>query len=163
MFPERTSLLPFLMYTTLIDSAMKSSLKAGVAGAVAGIFGKLASEREVAGIPLVLKHCRLDAGADDFACNWMPVGIQITCLLCMLGMNTLMFRYFLSALQESDSLTSTISSFSTNFVVTAIGGFWLFHEDLNIQWTFGAIVILLGMFLLIYGESGSGKGENRKQ
>ncbi|CCI42316.1 unnamed protein product [Albugo candida] len=142
---------------------MKSSLKAGTAGAVAGIFGKLASEREIGGVPLDLKHCRLDGNADDIACIWLPVGIQITCLMCMLGMNALMLRYFLRGLQESDSLTSTITSFSANFVVTAIGGFWLFNEDLNLQWTFGAILILLGMFLLLYGESSLRTEESKKQ
>ncbi|KAF1319351.1 hypothetical protein FI667_g13256, partial [Globisporangium splendens] len=87
------------------------------------------------------------------SCAAVAAIIRVLCIALMLGANALMLNFFVKGLHETDSLTATVTSASVNFMLSAAGGFFFFHEHLPLQWFLGATLILVGMACLLHGDS----------
>lgn len=71
----------------------------------------------------------------------------------MLAANGLMLSCFVKGLHETDSLTATVTSAAVNFMLSAVGGFLFFQEQLSTRWFLGATVILVGVAFLLHGNA----------
>ncbi|KAH3760029.1 hypothetical protein Pelo_8105 [Pelomyxa schiedti] len=86
---------------------------------------------------------------------WLPSALHdslcITVLLLgiSVAVNGLGATLFASALDMSDSsLRVTALSFSSNFVLTGVVGWLLFHEGIGLKWVCGSALILAGVGIL---------------
>ncbi|KAL0477579.1 hypothetical protein AKO1_015425 [Acrasis kona] len=73
-----------------------------------------------------------------------------------------MMGFSAQAMLHLSTLTATVINVSANFVLTAALGWLIFNEHLSMQWMIGAQIIMLGVFLIIRGESGDNQTQKKK-
>ncbi|OQS01063.1 hypothetical protein ACHHYP_01880 [Achlya hypogyna] len=133
---------------------MWCSAVSGAIAACSGMLGKFSSDGSTSLLGYLQQACAaqvLDTPWLD--CGYVATGVRVLFFLAMLVSNAIMLNFFVQGLHETDSLTATITSSAVNFVVTAVLGLAIFHEHLPLQWWVGAAIILLGMALLLRGDS----------
>jgi drug/metabolite transporter (DMT)-like permease len=81
--------------------------------------------------------------------------IQLVFVGISIGLNGLMWVYYTKSLHFSaNTLFSTALNKFSNFVCSAIFGFLIFNEKLNVtRWLFGLLVLLIGILILNDQES----------
>ncbi|XP_010919157.3 uncharacterized protein [Elaeis guineensis] len=62
--------------------------------------------------------------------------------------NVTMWGCFVNSLKALSSLQATVTNFATNFVSSGLAGYFLFEEPLPSRWFAGAVLIILGVFIL---------------
>jgi len=74
---------------------------------------------------------------------------QVVLVSLLVLCNLLMFKYFNAALQLADTtIVASITCTASNFIFTALYGWWLFEENLNTSWWIGTSLVILGAFLI---------------
>ncbi|CAK4078460.1 unnamed protein product [Aphanomyces euteiches] len=144
---------------------MWSSAISGTIAALSGMLGKFSSDESSSMIQSSLSHCEQAVqsySAPWIDCAWVLVAIRVAFFVAMLLSNTLMLNFFVRGLHETDSLTATITSSAANFMMTALVGYVVFHEQLPLQWWLGATIILAGMGFLLHGAKDDEKDKAKK-
>ncbi|GMH18055.1 hypothetical protein Nepgr_019896 [Nepenthes gracilis] len=62
--------------------------------------------------------------------------------------NVTMWGCYVNSLRALSSLQATVTNFATNFLSSGLAGFFLFEERLSLKWFSGALLIVIGVFLL---------------
>lgn len=62
--------------------------------------------------------------------------------------NVTMWGCYVNSLKALSSLQATVTNFATNFLSSGLAGFFLFEEALSFQWFAGALLIVIGVFIL---------------
>ncbi|KAJ8647931.1 hypothetical protein MRB53_000954 [Persea americana] len=62
--------------------------------------------------------------------------------------NVTMWGCYVNSLKALPSLQATVTNFATNFLSSGLAGFFLFGEPLSSRWFAGALLIVLGVFVL---------------
>lgn len=73
--------------------------------------------------------------------------------------NALTFTYFMKSLETRGSLTVTVVSSSTNFLITGALSGLILGEEITWRWCLGAGVIAVGVCLIALGQTGSKRTE----
>ncbi|OWZ13641.1 hypothetical protein PHMEG_00012997 [Phytophthora megakarya] len=136
---------------------MRYSALAGSFAALAGLLGKLGADGDSTAVQLFEAQCQSSALSES--CGLLLSILRLVCLGMMVGTNGLMLSCFVKGLHETDSLTATVTSAAVNFMLSATGGFFFFHEHLPTRWFFGASIILVGMGFLLHGDAEKPKKE----
>ncbi|XP_022904379.1 transmembrane protein 42 [Onthophagus taurus] len=79
--------------------------------------------------------------------------LKLICFILMLICNACVWTFFVKALQNcKSSLSATLISTSTNYIVTALFGFLIFEEVTSILWWFGSSLVVLGLILIVHDQ-----------
>ncbi|KAH9610637.1 hypothetical protein KSS87_017125 [Heliosperma pusillum] len=62
--------------------------------------------------------------------------------------NVTMWVCYTNSLRALSSLQATVTNFATNFLSSGLAGFFLFGEALSTKWFAGALLIVMGVFVL---------------
>lgn len=62
--------------------------------------------------------------------------------------NVTMWGCYVNSLRALSSLQATVTNFATNFLSSGLAGFLLFGEELSTKWFAGALLIVIGVFVL---------------
>ncbi|KAK9073280.1 hypothetical protein SSX86_007604 [Deinandra increscens subsp. villosa] len=62
--------------------------------------------------------------------------------------NVMMWGCYVNSLKALSSLQATVTNFATNFLSSGLAGFFLFEEPLSLKWFAGALLIVVGVFIL---------------
>ncbi|XP_034675163.1 uncharacterized protein LOC117906292 [Vitis riparia] len=62
--------------------------------------------------------------------------------------NVTMWGCYVNSLKALSSLQATVTNFAANFLSSGLAGFFLFKEALPFQWFAGALLIVIGVFIL---------------
>ncbi|XP_071733205.1 uncharacterized protein [Rutidosis leptorrhynchoides] len=62
--------------------------------------------------------------------------------------NVVMWGCYVNSLKALSSLQATVTNFATNFLSSGLAGFFLFEEPLPLKWFAGALLIVVGVFIL---------------
>lgn len=62
--------------------------------------------------------------------------------------NVIMWGSYVNSLKALSSLHATVTNFATNFLFSGLAGHFLFKEPLPSRWFAGALLIILGVFVL---------------
>ncbi|KAI3684935.1 hypothetical protein L6452_34164 [Arctium lappa] len=62
--------------------------------------------------------------------------------------NVVMWGCYVNSLKALSSLQATVTNFATNFLSSGLAGFFLFDEPLSFKWFAGALLIVVGVFIL---------------
>ncbi|KAM0035755.1 putative transmembrane protein [Helianthus debilis subsp. tardiflorus] len=62
--------------------------------------------------------------------------------------NVMMWGCYVNSLKALSSLQATVTNFATNFLSSGLAGFFLFQEPLSPKWFAGALLIVVGVFIL---------------
>ncbi|KAF9618910.1 hypothetical protein IFM89_002905 [Coptis chinensis] len=62
--------------------------------------------------------------------------------------NVMMWGCYVNSLKALSSLQATVTNFATNFLSSGLAGFFLFDEIISTKWFVGALLIVLGVFIL---------------
>ncbi|XP_076943665.1 uncharacterized protein LOC143613983 [Bidens hawaiensis] len=62
--------------------------------------------------------------------------------------NVMMWGCYVKSLKALSSLQATVTNFATNFLSSGLAGFFLFEEPLSPKWFAGALLIVVGVFIL---------------
>ncbi|OVA12608.1 Drug/metabolite transporter [Macleaya cordata] len=62
--------------------------------------------------------------------------------------NVIMWGCYVNSMKALSSLQATVTNFATNFLSSGLAGFYLFDEPLSAQWFAGALLVVLGVFVL---------------
>ena len=110
----------------LFNSVNLYSILAGVSASCASIFGKLTFSQP----------------------SFVSV-LSIIYLVSFVFSNVFMWRCYSKALSlSSTSIQPTIVTKTSNFLLSALVGFVVFAEPINILWFGGFLLILLGVYLI---------------
>ncbi|XP_077246209.1 cell growth defect protein [Tasmannia lanceolata] len=69
--------------------------------------------------------------------------------------NVTMWGCYVNSLKALPSLQATVTNFATNFLLSGLAGFFLFGEPLSPKWFAGALLIVLGVFILSKSSVGT--------
>lgn len=110
----------------VFDSVNFYSIAAGISACLASIFGKL-----------------------TFSQSTLFSFVSIIYLIFFIFSNVFMWRCYSKALSlSSTSIQPTIVTKTSNFLLSALVGFFVFAEPINFLWFFGFILILIGVYLI---------------
>ncbi|KAK4256303.1 hypothetical protein QN277_009187 [Acacia crassicarpa] len=62
--------------------------------------------------------------------------------------NVVMWACYVNSLKALSSLQATVTNFATNFISSGLAGFFLFQEAVSYKWVAGALLIVIGVFIL---------------
>ncbi|KAI9084674.1 hypothetical protein K1719_033318 [Acacia pycnantha] len=62
--------------------------------------------------------------------------------------NVVMWACYVNSLKSLSSLQATVTNFATNFISSGLAGFFLFQEVISYKWVAGALLIVIGVFIL---------------
>ncbi|KAJ3682069.1 hypothetical protein LUZ60_014642 [Juncus effusus] len=62
--------------------------------------------------------------------------------------NVIMWACYTNSLKILSSLQATVTNFATNFISSGLAGYFLFEEPLPSKWFGGAMLIIIGVFIL---------------
>lgn len=130
---------------------MKTSIYAGVLGAVGSSVGKLAFDGSSSAVALATSWCAtkvLDQTLTDTTCESFVYLFRALLAIGMILINGAMLGIYVRAMQEEGSLAATVTNFGASFVTTGVIGHFVFHEPLNMHWCFGASLISIGVYLV---------------
>ncbi|XP_017776694.1 PREDICTED: transmembrane protein 42 [Nicrophorus vespilloides] len=78
------------------------------------------------------------------------IAVRILFFSLMLACNAAVWTFYVKALQASNSsLSATVTSAATNYLLSAISGFLIFGEVTSLIWWAGAGLVLLGLILIV--------------
>lgn len=82
--------------------------------------------------------------------NWLKLSVQAGFICLSFVLNSLMWIFYSKSLQlSSNTLYSTALNKFCNFICSALFGFLLFKENINlINWLIGLFILLIGIVLL---------------
>lgn len=66
----------------------------------------------------------------------------------VIAFNVTMWACYVNSLRALSSLQATVTNFATNFLSSGLAGFFLFGETLSTKWFTGALLIVVGVFIL---------------
>ena len=121
--------------------AFPAAFLSGSLSAAGGVFSKLA-----------LGH--------DFA---LPLPARAVLLVAMIVVNSWAMGLYIRGMRSLGAATATVATIASNFLVTAIAGGLLFHEQLNAQWAAGALCIAVGCALLAMSKPASRTEKQRSE
>ena len=95
-------------------------------------------------------NTQLILSAPETTSVYIRVLIQIVFVCISVALNGLMWVYYTKSLHSSgNTLYSTALNKFSNFVCSALFGYLLFNEKLNLAtWLFGLVVLLVGILIL---------------
>ena len=131
------------------------SIVAGVFGAFASVFGKLAFSSDSIAVKYVSKKCQtqlFEMAEGGQYCSYIIYSFRALMFFIMMSVNGIMFSSMVRALHSDGSLKSTVMTTSVNFIATAIFAYLLFDEKLSIMWWAGAFFIFLGVYFVQKGK-----------
>jgi drug/metabolite transporter (DMT)-like permease len=141
---------------------VRYAMLSGVLGASASCLAKLAFAADSPIASLVLHACHRQRFFKmvEMHYHWLGVDVSTSscqlisyvprgfALLLMIVLNAFMIGSFLEGLEESGSVAATALASASNFAVSALFGFLVWHETFTFQWLAGFLLVLLGVFLL---------------
>ncbi|KAI9916152.1 hypothetical protein PsorP6_017059 [Peronosclerospora sorghi] len=142
---------------------MRNSALSGFFAALAGLFGKLGADSDSNALQYLQTQCPRPLSSLSESCIHVTALVRVFCLTLMLGANALMLSCFVKGLQETDSLTATVTSAAVNFMLSALGGWVCFQEVLPTRWFLGAFSILLGMVFILHGDDGAAENKAKEK
>jgi drug/metabolite transporter (DMT)-like permease len=83
--------------------------------------------------------------------SWLlKVSLQVVFILASLLFNSFMWLFYTKSLNEStNTLYSTALNKFSNFICSALSGYFLFEENINFtRWFFGLTILLIGIIIL---------------
>ena len=87
-------------------------------------------------------------------CEWsIFVAYRGLCLLGMIVCNIYMIGTFLKGMDESGTIAGTALSTSSNFMVSAAYGYYIWEERYTIHWWMGFTMVCVGMTILTQCEN----------
>ena len=129
------------------------SIIAGVFGAFASVFGKLAFSSDSIAVKYISQTCHANLKiSSELYCSYIIYGFRALMFFIMMTVNGIMLSSMVRALHSDGSLKSTVITTSVNFVATAIFAYLLFSEDLSMTWWVGAFFIFLGVYFVQKGK-----------
>jgi drug/metabolite transporter (DMT)-like permease len=143
-------------------SGMAYAFGAGVWGALASVWGKLATMnyngQGGGGLcPLISQWIPFWSNMWDNYCielgPWLEYIVRGVLFGLVILSNVLMWNLFVKSMHASSSIVGTVASSASNFFLSALVGFILFGEYLPLTWWAGATCILLGLYLISRGEA----------
>lgn len=121
---------------------------AGICGALSGVAGKAAVATD--GIHQVGRVLGLQTTSLD---SWAAMLLRFI----LLGLNAVftaqMWRYYLKSLSLGSTPVCQIVSTGTNFAASAFMGVLFFREEVSVVWAIGALFVVIGLALVVYGTS----------
>ncbi|TMW44185.1 hypothetical protein DOY81_010737 [Sarcophaga bullata] len=133
---------------------------AGLCAAGGSFFGKLPSFLNDKTLLLADAMPGLTSSVEIYAAFAL---FQLLPLVLMILSNLLNWRYFLKALQLSEqTLTATVLTAASNYVVTFLLGFLVFKEPITWLSSLGSTFIVLGLWFLCDDKS-KPKEKNKEQ
>ena len=130
---------------------MKTSILAGMLGAVGSSVGKLAFDGSSSAVELTTAWCaaKVNEGlVEESSCDRFVFLFRSLLAVGMVLINGIMLGVYVRAMQEEGSLPATVTNFGASFVTTGLVGYFIFSEPLNVYWCFGASLISLGVYLV---------------
>ncbi|CAH1442875.1 unnamed protein product [Lactuca virosa] len=76
------------------------------------------------------------------------IGPQLFRYAMVIFFNVVMWGCYVNSLKALSSLQATVTNFATNFLSSGLAGFFLFQEPLSLKWFAGALLIVVGVFVL---------------
>ncbi|XP_049858765.1 transmembrane protein 42 [Schistocerca gregaria] len=93
------------------------------------------------------------AGKEDLD-SMVSVVTATVFMVLMIVTNAAVWTFFVKALRSSDtSLFPTVASSATNYICSAMAGFWFFGEITSLMWWTGTFLVLVGLLLICQYES----------
>jgi hypothetical protein len=74
--------------------------------------------------------------------------LRLLCIVAMIVLNAYMIGSFLRGMKESGTMVGTTLSTASNFFWSAVYGYWIWKEQMNMQWCIGFTCVLLGVIIL---------------
>ncbi|EEC44325.1 predicted protein [Phaeodactylum tricornutum CCAP 1055/1] len=139
------------------SSVRGRAMMSGFMGATASCFAKLAFEANNADSPAGRKWmpnvCAVQASSDTTAaatilCSILRLIPRGICLILMIVCNAIMLGSFLEGMEESGSVAGTALATASNFATSAAYGFFLWEEDLSMEWMVGFGMVVVGVLIL---------------
>ncbi|XP_058091069.1 uncharacterized protein LOC131237367 [Magnolia sinica] len=119
------------------------AISAGLNAALAAVSAKLFSSQE---------NCKCIVAIEGSLRFRRPISLPVLKPLVKYGLviffNVSMWGCYVNSLKALPSLQATVTNFATNFLSSGLAGFFLFKEPLSSQWFGGALLIVLGVFVL---------------
>ena len=85
----------------------------------------------------------------NVSCEWSIFVIyRGVCLVGMIVCNIYMIGTFLKGMDVSGTIAGTALSTSSNFIVSAMYGYYIWEERHSMQWWFGFTMVCMGMTIL---------------
>jgi len=131
------------------------SFMAGLFGALASVFGKLAFSSDSILVTFLEDKCLqvdLSSVGGEGACTYAVYLCRVLMFVIMGWVNAMMFHFAFKAMNTEGSLSGTVTTTSCNFVFTALLGYFLFGEELSLMWFVGAACIAIGVCLVTMGK-----------
>ena len=141
--------------TTTQSWIVVDSFMAGLFGALASVFGKLAFSSNSILVTFLEDKCPqvdLYSVGGELACTYVVYLCRVLMFVIMGWVNAMMFHFAFKAMNTEGSLSGTVTTTSCNFVFTALLGYFLFREELSLMWFVGAACIAIGVCLVTMGK-----------
>ena len=132
------------------------SIIAGIFGAFASVFGKLAFSSDSIAVKYISTKCHMQfetTTSGEVYCSYIIYAFRALMFFIMMTVNGIMLSSMVRALHSDVSLKSTVMTTSVNFLATAIFAYLLFNEHLSITWWIGAFFIFLGVYFVQKGKT----------
>ena len=118
------------------------SAAAGGCGGLASFTAKLVTDDN--NFSLVVNN------ADIFwALSWL---VKVIFLACTILLNGFMWTLFVESMQYLPASKSLVINTGSNILLSALIGHVLFYEVINLTWSLGASLIVVGISILVTGD-----------
>eukprot|EP00947_MAST-08B_sp_MAST-8B-sp1_P004752 g4752.t1 len=125
-----------------------NAVLSGLAGAAAGVCGKIAFSSEAAAGLAPSGHY-----ADS-----LVLPLRAAAGAAMLCLNGMMLSMFVRSMHSAGTVLTAVANNAANFLFTAALGYVLFSEELGAQWLLGAATMFLGLVVIAMGQQREGTG-----
>lgn len=132
------------------------SLLAGTFGALSAVVGKLAFAHDNSGsatslsgvVSMFFALVGIDARSNSLAAA-LVLGLRAVSLAANGYCTAQMWRWYVRALSCGSTPVCQVVNTGANFGVSAILGFFVFHEVVTITWLAGALLVVVGLMLVV--------------
>jgi drug/metabolite transporter (DMT)-like permease len=126
---------------------------AGICASFSSVLGKLTFTSEIDKNPMFILVPTISNAIPFISPDNAFLGLRVLSMVLNIVLTVFMMGFFAQSLQHMSTLTATVLNVSANFIFTAFCGWLIFSETLTLQWFIGANFIMVGVFLIIRGES----------
>jgi len=126
-------------------------MTAGLFAALASVFGKLALD------PSFLENWLSLIFPNDPASYFSLVlyTFKIFCMCGIVASNAVLWNFLAKSMDISTSVDAVVINNAFNFFFTALFGWAIFSERISALWILGAIIILIGVYIMNIGQRNS--------
>lgn len=139
------------------SNTSKSSMEVflcGVYGALGSLSGKLALGQDSPVSGLCNEGVGRSLGIPHSHCAMIVIGFRFLLFGLMVMLNGLMISSFLLALEKKGTLVVVVISSSMNICLTGLLGHFFLGENVGENWYIGALLMLIGVFLVAFSQEG---------